>query len=270
MADTDLAPVYFDGEAYEQFNGRWSRISGRDFIEWLAAPSEARWLDVGCGTGALCEVILERRAPKEYVGIGVAEAQLSYARSRHDGDNVRFQRDDALALSFAENEFDAAVSAYVINFFSEPRHMTAEMNRVVRPSGIVAACTWDFEGNRAVAQHIAAAFAARSPSSLRRALVAQNAGSTRPAALEQIFRDVGLQNVATISISTRVKFKDFDDYWRSNADFSSSFSGIFSELTAADRERFKAEVRTLLPISTDGSIQYDVGTVAVKGRVPSS
>ena len=151
MPDTDLAPVYFDGEAYEKFNGRWSRISGREFVRWLSVPNKNRWLDVGCGTGALCEVILERCEPSEYVGVDVAEAQLSYARSRHHGDNIRFQHDDALALSFRDNEFDAAVSAYVINFFAEPRHMAAEMKRVVRPSGMVAACTWDFAENRAVA-----------------------------------------------------------------------------------------------------------------------
>ncbi len=60
MSVKDLTPVYSDGEAYEQFNGRWSRISGRDFIGWLSLPNKIRWLDVGCGTGALCEVILER------------------------------------------------------------------------------------------------------------------------------------------------------------------------------------------------------------------
>ncbi len=75
--------------------------------------------------------------------------------------------------------------------------------------------------------------------------------------------------MATISINMRVKFRDFDDYWRSNADFSSSFRGLFSELTAEDRQRFKAEVKALLPISAGGSIQYDVGTVAVKGHVPN-
>ncbi len=63
MPDTNLTPVYFDGEAYEQFNGRWSRISGRDFIGWLSVPNQSRWLDVGCGTGALCEVILSVARP---------------------------------------------------------------------------------------------------------------------------------------------------------------------------------------------------------------
>lgn len=39
MPNTDLRPVYFDEGAYEQFNGRWSRISGRDFIAWLCLPN---------------------------------------------------------------------------------------------------------------------------------------------------------------------------------------------------------------------------------------
>ena len=268
MAEADLSPVYFDGEAYERFNGRWSRINGREFIGWLSVPNNRRWLDVGCGTGALCEVILERSAPSEYVGVDVADAQLSYASSRHHNDKARFQRDDALALSFRENEFDAAVSAYVINFFPEPRQMAAEMKRVVRPSGVVAACTWDFAGNRAVAQHIATAIAARKLTALKRATGAQHADSTRPEAMEKIFRDVGLERVTTISIDTRVTFRDFNDYWVSDADFSSSFSNLINELTPEDREEFKAEVKALLPISADGSIHYNVSSIAVKGHVP--
>jgi ubiquinone/menaquinone biosynthesis C-methylase UbiE len=269
MADADLSPIYSDGESYERFNGKWSRISGRDFIGWLSVPNGRRWLDVGCGTGALCEVILGHCTPDEYVGVDVAEAQLAYARSRHADANARFQRDDALALSFHENEFDAAVSAYVINFFPEPRKMVAEMKRVVRPSGTVAACTWDFAGNRPVAQHIAAAMAARSSTALKHVANVQHADSTRPEAMEQIFRDVGLKDVTTISIDTLVSYRDFDDYWISNTDFSSILSNLVNELTAQDREQFKAEVKALVPISADGSIRYNVGTIAAKGVVPN-
>jgi ubiquinone/menaquinone biosynthesis C-methylase UbiE len=268
VAEADLSLIYSDGASYERFNGRWSRISGRDFIGWLSIPSNKRWLDVGCGTGALCEVILERCTPREYVGVDVAEAQLAYARARHPAANARFQRDDALALSFHDGEFDTAVSAYVINFFSEPRMMAAEMRRVVCRSGIVAACTFDFAGNRAVAQHIGIAMAARKSPGLKRAASVLHADSTRPEAMEQIFRDVGLRDVSTISINTLVTYRDFDDYWISNTDPSSALSNLVDELTVEDRAQFKAEVRALVPISADGSIQYSVGTIAVKGVVP--
>lgn len=268
MAETDLALIYSDGESYERFNGRWSRMSGYDFIGWLSIPNNKRWLDVGCGTGALCEVILERSTPSEYVGVDVADAQLNYARARHSAANVRFKRDDALALSFRDGEFDAAVSAYVINFFPEPRMMAAEMKRVVCPSGIVAACTFDFAGNRAVAQHIGRAMAARKSPGLKRAASVLHADSTRPEAMERIFCDVGLRDVSTMSIDTLVTYRDFDDYWISNTDPSSALSNLVDELTAEDREQFKAEVKALVPISADGSIQFAVGTIAVKGVVP--
>ena len=135
MANADLSPVYSDGDAYELYMGQWSRASCGDIIDWLGCADGGRWLDVGCGTGALCEVILNHGAPKEYVGVDVAEAQLDFSRSKFPDGRARFQVDDALALSFDENVFDAAVSAYLINFFPEPRKMVTEMKRVVRPSG---------------------------------------------------------------------------------------------------------------------------------------
>jgi 2-polyprenyl-3-methyl-5-hydroxy-6-metoxy-1,4-benzoquinol methylase len=201
--------------------------------------------------------------------VDVAEAQLSYARFKHPGANVRFQRDDALALSFREDEFDVAVSAYVINFFPKPQKMAAEMKRVVRSSGIVAACTYDFAANRALAQHIAIALAARKSTALKRVAAVQHADSTRPEAMQRIFRDVGLTDVSTIFIDTPVTYRDFDDYWISNTPSSSTLSNLVNELTAEDREQFKAEVKALVPVSADGSIQYTVTTIAVKGLVPN-
>jgi hypothetical protein len=51
-------------DAYEPYVGRWSRLVGREFVRWLGVPSNRRWLDVGCGMGALCEVILESALPR--------------------------------------------------------------------------------------------------------------------------------------------------------------------------------------------------------------
>jgi trans-aconitate methyltransferase len=60
--------LYFDdGEAYERFMGRWSRAAGSVFLDWLAPMEGARWLDVGCGTGAFTQLILDTRAPSAVV-----------------------------------------------------------------------------------------------------------------------------------------------------------------------------------------------------------
>jgi ubiquinone/menaquinone biosynthesis C-methylase UbiE len=59
MAGSELSGNYADGEAYERFMGRWSRASGREFVRWLDPSQGLLWLDVGCGTGAFPEVILD-------------------------------------------------------------------------------------------------------------------------------------------------------------------------------------------------------------------
>ncbi len=268
MVEADLSPVYTDGEAYEERNGKWSRVVGRDYIDWLAVEKGLRWLDVGCGTGALCEVILDCCAPEEFVGVDVAEAQLENARSRHPDVRARFQMDDALSLSFGEDMFDAAVSALVINFLPDPVRMVAEMKRVVRPSGTVAAWTMDFARNRAVGKHISAAISARRSANFERVDSVQKADSTRPEAMEQIFLDAGLEQVRTMSAETVVTYKDFDAYWTAMLGFKSTTANFVSQLT--DPDRFKAEVQALVPVAADGTIRYTIGAVGATGTVPGA
>src|SRR5688500_17267591 len=49
--------------------GRWSRLVAPRFLDWLAVPPARRWLDVGCGTGALSQAILASADPAEVVGV---------------------------------------------------------------------------------------------------------------------------------------------------------------------------------------------------------
>ena len=269
MTNADPPPIYSDGEAYEMSMGKWSRASSPQFIDWLATEFRLRWLDVGCGTGALCEVIQNSCEPREYVGVDAAEAQLAFARSKHSNAKARFQTDDALALSFHDDEFDAAVSAHVINFVPEPQKMVAEMKRVVAPSGIVATWTWDIAGNKMVSQHIIAAVSARRPTQLKRTDAQQQVDTTRPEVMNQIFLDVGLEDVRTTSFDTVVTYQDFDDYWNSNTAIKYPILHSINEMTDEDRERFMTEVKALVPIASDGTIQYTVSTVGAKGIVPA-
>src|SRR5262245_24410296 len=50
MADTQIR--FEDGLSYERYMGDWSRRVGIVFLDWLAAPSGLKWIDVGCGNGA--------------------------------------------------------------------------------------------------------------------------------------------------------------------------------------------------------------------------
>jgi ubiquinone/menaquinone biosynthesis methyltransferase len=126
-----------DGAGYERMMGKWSRLAGEVFLDWLKPPSGLRWIDVGCGNGAFTELLAERCAPAEIQGVDPSEAQLAFARARHSADIAQFRQGDAMALSFADNSFDAAAMALVIFFVPEPPAGVAEMARVVRPGGRV-------------------------------------------------------------------------------------------------------------------------------------
>jgi hypothetical protein len=143
--------------------------------------------------------------------------------------------------------------------------MVHEMKRVVRRNGVVAACVWDFAGNRAVAQHIIAAIVKRNATFLKVGAAAQHVGSTRSEMMQKIFLDVGLRHVITTSIHTLIRFSDFEDYWVSNAELDPSLVDFMRELSIDDLEELKAEVKKLVPVSADGSIQYNVYSIAVKG-----
>src|SRR5215210_7606097 len=70
------------GGAYEPYVGRWSRLVAREFVRWLEVSPGSRWLDVGCGTGALTQTVLEHAAPSEVVGIDPSAAYIASAGAR--------------------------------------------------------------------------------------------------------------------------------------------------------------------------------------------
>jgi len=77
------APNLFDdGKAYERLMGRWSRLAGEKFLDWLTAPKNLKWIDVGCGNGAFTEVLIARCSPAAVVGVDPSEGQIAYARTR--------------------------------------------------------------------------------------------------------------------------------------------------------------------------------------------
>ena len=135
-----------DGAAYERMMGIWSRRVGEIFLDWLRLPTGQKCVDIGCGNGAFTEMLVERCAPAEVQGIDPSPEQIAFARARHTAKVAEFRLGDAMALPFPDNRFDAATMALVIFFVPEPAKGVAEMVRVIRPGGIVAAYAWDMLG----------------------------------------------------------------------------------------------------------------------------
>ena len=199
-----------DGAAYERMMGVWSRFAGEIFLDWLALPKGLRCVDVGCGNGAFTELLIERCAPVEVQGIDPSEAQLAFARTRPAGRFAQFQQGDAMALPFADDRFDAAFMALVIFFVPEPAKGVAEMARVVRPGGTVAAYAWDMLGGGFPMEPMLAELRALG----HKAIGARR--SPRPLAMEalrELWNGAGLREVETRKITVQRTFADFDEFW---------------------------------------------------------
>ena len=125
------------GDGYESYVGRWSRPVADVFIRGLGIPFGGRWVDVGCGTGAVTETILRLADPASVVGIDPSEAFVAFARAHVVDDRARFAIGDGDALPLSDHDADVAVSGLVLNFVPDPVAMLAEMRRVTRPGGMV-------------------------------------------------------------------------------------------------------------------------------------
>jgi SAM-dependent methyltransferase len=259
------AHSFNDGAAYELFMGGWSRAVGRLFLEWVASPAGGQWLDVGCGTGVLTELILEQCAPAGVDAVDPSPAQIDYASGCPRAQQARFSVADALALPFAESSFDVVASALVLNFVADLPRGLAEMRRVARPTGTICAYVWDFG-------------AELSPSgAIRRGL--RQIGVAAPevpgtehcdlAALCSLFHEAGMESVAVRSFDVNIAFPDFDSYWRSQAPSYSPTTKVIAGLSLADRKRLIDAVLAELSPLPDGTMYCAARANAIKAEAPA-
>jgi SAM-dependent methyltransferase len=161
---------------------------------------------------ALSQTILEVTAPSEVVGIDSAKGFVAYAQIHTTNSPTRFEVGDALALPYETETFDAVVSGLVLNFVPQPSSAVAEMGRVARLGGRVAAYLWDYAGEMQMMRHfwVAAVSLAHKATQLdegRRFPICQ------PEPLAELFRTAGLRTVEVCAIDVPTYFRDFDDYW---------------------------------------------------------
>jgi SAM-dependent methyltransferase len=256
--------VWAEGAAYEPYVGRWSRLVAREFVGWLTVPASARWLDVGCGTGALTETILAHASPAHVDGVDPSEGYLALARRQVPDPRARFDVGDARRLSVEGGRYDAVVSALVLNFIPDVALGLSEMTRVTRPGGVVAAYVWDYTDKMELMRHFWDAVVALRPGDAGRD-EGRRFPLCRPGPLTDLFTGAGLENVLVRAIDVPTRFRDFDDYWAPFLGGQFPAPAYAMSLTEADRTALREHLRRRLPTAPDGSISLIARAWAVRG-----
>ena len=259
---SDAGTQFLDGDAYERLMGRWSRMAGEKFLNWLAVPNGLYWLDVGCGNGAFTESLIAGSAPAAVRGIDPSEGQLAYARERPGVKVATFEQGDAQALPFKDRTFDVAAMALVIAFLPDPVSAVREMARVVRPGGAVATYMWDMLAGGSPTNPIYPAFRAMG---IEPPLPPSAAASSRDA-LQDIWQRAGLREIETQVIGIPVTYASFDEFWETISLPVGPQGMMIQNMSADLREQLRTHAREQMPTGSSERIEYEAFANAVKGR----
>jgi trans-aconitate methyltransferase len=267
---TTLGPDRWSkANSYETFMGRWSRTLARRFVASLAAPAGARWLDLGCGTGALTAAILADAQPAAIVACDPSEDFVGYARAhQHDG-RVQFEHANLNTLPVDHVNFDVIASNLVLNFLPDARAGLRGMRERGRPGGLVAAGVWDY----ASGMQMFRAFwdAARTVDARAASLdEATRFSLCTPECLAETMQDAGFGDVATGSITIDMTFTSFDDYWAPFLEGLGPAGTYVSSLDAGMRDDLAGALRARLPADRSGVIALTARAWTVRGRVPGA
>ena len=251
--------------AYERYVGRWSRLVAQDFLQWLNLPPAADWLEIGCGTGAFTETILQGAQPATISGIDPSESFLAAAREHVQDTRVTFQTGNAMSIPLGNEMFDVVVSGLVLNFVPRPEVGLSEMWRVARRGGTVAVYVWDYTGEMQMMRYFWDAAEELDPGVADR-IEGLRFPFCKPEPLVELFRGAGLTGVEVRAIDAPTNFRDFDDYWSPFLGGQGPAPGYAMSLTEEKRIALREQIRSQLPIEPDGTISLIARAWAIRGR----
>jgi SAM-dependent methyltransferase len=259
VAVDDVA-VSFDvaAESYDRFIGDWSRKLAPLLADLAGVERGQRVLDVGCGPGSLMRELVARVGAANVAGIDPSESFVAAARARNPGADVR--QGAAEDLPFADGSFDAALAQLVVHFMSDPVAGLREMARVTRPGGVVAACVWDYGGDRGPLGPYWPAAREIDPDvddESRRA-------GARRGHLAELFAEAGLTDVRDDDLEVSRDYPGFDEWWVTFTRGVGPAGGFYASLDDAGRARLEARCRELLP---SGAFTLTAHAWAARGTV---
>jgi len=228
---------------YEQLMGRWSRKLAPLFIDFAGLASGEKILDVGCGTGSLTFELAKSAGLVEIQAIDFSPVFVEAARQRNTDSRISISQADATALPFADDAFDRALALLVLHFVPEAGKAMAEMRRVVRSGGVVAAVVWDHLGGMPGMRMMIDTVAALSESGRQMRSRYCFQPMMQPGEMKRTFVEQGLADVTETELMIRMDYRNFDDYWAPIAAGEGPLGKYMTTLDAAERARTDAAVR---------------------------
>jgi ubiquinone/menaquinone biosynthesis C-methylase UbiE len=195
--------------AYDNFMGRYSERLAPLFADFAGVQQGQTVADVGAGTGALTAELLRRGA--EVAAADPSPPFVAALERKFPGADMRAAT--AEDLPWPDESFDAALAQLVLTFMNDAPAGVAEMRRVVRPGGVVAACMWDRQGMDMLA-------------AVHRSQLALGASGTTEARtlyrsrdeIESLFSGAGFSDVQTELLEVEREYAGFDELWQTIAD----------------------------------------------------
>lgn len=252
------------GQNYEHYMGRWSRKIADQFLAWLAPDPQLDWLELGCGTGALSSSVLSRCSPRSIKITDFSEDFLEHTEGLISDSRARFEIADAQSLHFADASFDVVASALTLNFIPDKRAALSEMQRVLRPGGVIAFYVWDYPGG---GMGFIDAFwkAAASLDPVASALdEALRFPFCTAEGLANLCVSAGMSGIETEIIEAEAEFPDFEALWRPFTLGTGPAPGYCSSLTADGQAALKTALGEIVGASRP--IRMPARAFTVKAR----
>ncbi|PSJ54165.1 class I SAM-dependent methyltransferase [Kumtagia ephedrae] len=252
------------GQNYEHYMGRWSRQIAAKYVEWLAPPRDAAWLEVGCGTGALTEAILSHCGPRSLLSTDPSDAFLAHARSTIDDRRVRFEAASGQGLPADDASMDVVAAALVLNFVPDRPSALAEMQRVLKPDGWLSFYVWDYPGGGV--GFIDAFWKAAAEVDPEAAVLDERRRfpfCTRDG-LAKICHAAGLRSLAIEPIEIETVFLDFEAFWRPFTLGAGPAPGYCASIPEGHRAVLKSHLASAL--KSNGPIRLAARAWAVKAH----
>ncbi len=258
-----------DAQAYEHLMGRWSARLAKELIAFAGIETGDRVLDVGCGTGSMALALAARPEPVRIVGIDIAAPYIAYASTRSTDPRLTFLAGDAVGMDSPVGSFDRCFSLLALNFMSDPARALAGMRRVTRPDGVVAAAVWDFSGGLVYQRIFWDTAAALDPDAELARGRHFSSPLTGPGELVAAFNEAGLREIKLASLTIRMEYAEFGDYWEPIAHAQGPVGDYVKRLPPDRLEALAAAMRrAYLAGGPDGPRSMAATAWAARGLVP--